>query len=320
MIKYILPLFAILQIAVSYGQELTYEREELIPFGDMNSWTTRTIEESGIIGGALKDLYEIAPNQMIKGNNPYHNMGGSPWATSNVYARVAGISKTNCSVFPDFGIEGRSAKLMTRIEKVKVLGVVNISVIAAGSVFLGSIIEPIRGTGNPQAMLDSGIPFAKSPKAIRYDYKTQLSGASNRLRITGFSPKKEVAGIDMPMMVLLLQKRWEDSAGNIHASRVGTIVVNYTASSDGWQKDATYPIIYGDATLSSQFIPAMALGHEQRYALNSRGVSTPILEESWASEGETPTHIVLQFASSHGGAYIGSPGNVMWVDNVRLLY
>ena len=29
---------------------------------------------------------------------------------------------------------------------------------------------------------------------------------------------------------------------------------------------------------------------------------------------------MLQFSSSHGGAYIGSPGNTLWVDNVRLVY
>jgi hypothetical protein len=29
---------------------------------------------------------------------------------------------------------------------------------------------------------------------------------------------------------------------------------------------------------------------------------------------------MIQFTSSHGGAYIGSPGNSFWVDNVRLVY
>ena len=35
---------------------------------------------------------------------------------------------------------------------------------------------------------------------------------------------------------------------------------------------------------------------------------------------ETPTHMVLQFTSSHGGAYIGAPGNILWIDNVSLIY
>lgn len=37
----------------------------------------------------------------IRENKAYKNMGGSPWATSNVMARVAGITKTNTSVFPE---------------------------------------------------------------------------------------------------------------------------------------------------------------------------------------------------------------------------
>lgn len=295
------------------------EREEMVPFGDMDSWLTRQIEESGIIGGATKILYEVGPKMELVGNNAYENVGGSPWASSNVYARVAGVHKTNSSVFPVDHNGGKAAHLMTRIEQVKVLGLVNISVIAAGSVYVGSMMEPIKGTSNPQGLLNSGIPFTKRPKAVRYDYKIELSGEPNRLRITGFSPKKEVEGMDMPTMVMLLQKRWEDSDGTLHASRVGTIIVNYTQSSD-WVENATYDVIYGDATNYAEFIPSMALGYEQRYALNSKGDNVPLIEESWASADEIPTHIILHFASSHGGAYVGSPGTQMWIDNVRLVY
>ena len=46
----------------------------------------------------------------------------------------------------------------------------------------------------------------------------------------------------------------------------------------------------------------------------------PVKEIGWASANETPTHMVLQFDSSHGGAYIGSVGNTLWVDNVRVEY
>lgn len=295
------------------------QREELIPFGDMESWLTRTIKESAVIGSGVKTLYEIAPEQHLTGNNAYYNAGGSDWASSNVYAYVAGVSKTNCSVFPVEHEGGFAAHLVTRIEQVKVLGIVDISVIAAGSIYLGSMVEPIKSTKNPQSKLNSGIPFTERPSAVRFDYKVSLSGASNRIRMTGFSSRKEIEGKDKPVMVLLLQKRWEDSKGVIHASRIGTAIATYDKSCD-WQKDATYKIIYGDATLSPDFIEEMALGHEQRYALNSRGENVPIMEESWADKDQTPTHIILHFASSHGGAYIGSPGNQMWIDNVRLVY
>lgn len=35
--------------------------EELLPYGDMNQWLVRVVDESFIIGGKTKYLYEIAP-------------------------------------------------------------------------------------------------------------------------------------------------------------------------------------------------------------------------------------------------------------------
>ncbi|MBF0845949.1 glycoside hydrolase xylanase, partial [Streptococcus danieliae] len=78
-------------------------------------------------------VYEIGPTSVIKGDQVYKNMGGSPWATSNVMAKVAGITKTNTSVFPEKRGDGYCARLDTRMESVKVLGLVNITVLAAGS-------------------------------------------------------------------------------------------------------------------------------------------------------------------------------------------
>ncbi|UVV51959.1 PCMD domain-containing protein [Bacteroides thetaiotaomicron] len=110
----------------------------------MDQWVDRQIKESGIIGGNTKNVYEIGPTTVIKGDQVYKNMGGSPWATSNVMAKVAGITKTNTSVFPEKRGDGYCARLDTRMESVKVLGLVNITVLAAGSIFTGSVHEPIK--------------------------------------------------------------------------------------------------------------------------------------------------------------------------------
>ena len=64
----------------------------------------------------------------------------------------------------------------------------------------------------------------------------------------------------------------------------------------------------------------MRLQVEERYAVNSKGESVPIKEVAWGTEDDVPTHLLLQFTSSHGGAYIGSPGNSLWIDNVKLVY
>ena len=73
----------------------------------------------------------------------------------------------------------------TRMESVKVLGLVNITVLAAGSVFLGEMHEPITSTKDPMRKLDTGIAFTKKPKAIRFDYKIKMSDRPNRIRATG---------------------------------------------------------------------------------------------------------------------------------------
>lgn len=298
------------------------QAQTLLRFGDFEQWISRDIKESKIIGGATKRLYEIAPNSTWDGKKPYVNQGGSPWATSNVMAKVMGVVKTNTSVYRDKRDNGYCAKLVTHVEGVKVAGLVNIHVLAAGSVYLGSMIEPITSSSNPMSKLDYGVSFTRQPKAVQFDYKVQLSGKNDRIRQTGFSPVKTVSGKDMPMVVALVQKRWEDAKGNIYAKRIGTLVHRFTKST-GWLNDQVFEIHYGDITAKPFFQPYMGLfngGDDQKYAMNSKGKMVPIQETEWASPDETPTHFCLQFASSHGGAYIGSEGTTFWIDNIKLIY
>ena len=309
-----------LSVVLADGDGVTSENVVPFAYGDMDNWIVREIHESGIIGGNTKWLYELGPSDTIVGNTAFRNMGGSPWATSNVMAKVAGVVKTNTSVFPEKRGDGMCARMETRYESVKVFGLVDIEVIAAGSVFLGTVHEPIKGTKNPQAMLQSGVPFSKKPKALRFDYKVKAAPEKNRVRSTGFSRKSTVAGQDSLAVILLLQKRWEDEEGNVYSKRVGTMVQRYTESTPDWVNDATYPILYGNITSKPEYKPYMRIQVEESYTLNSKGKSVPIQEVGWAEPGEAPTHMVLQFTSSHGGAYIGSPGNTFWIDNVELIY
>ena len=309
-----------LSVVLADGDGVTSENVVPFAYGDTDNWIVREIHESGIIGGNTKWLYELGPSDTIVGNTAFRNMGGSPWATSNVMAKVAGVVKTNTSVFPEKRGYGMCARMETRYESVKVFGLVDIEVIAAGSVFLGTVHEPIKGTKNPQAMLQSGVPFSKKPKALRFDYKVKAAPEKNRVRSTGFIRKSTVAGQDSLAVILLLQKRWEDEEGNVYSKRVGTMVQRYTESTPDWVNDATYPILYGNITSKPEYKPYMRIQVEERYTLNSKGKSVPIQEVGWAEPGEAPTHMVLQFTSSHGGAYIGSPGNTFWIDNVELIY
>lgn len=315
-INHLLALAALLGCTSLHAQE----REELLPFGDMNQWIKREIKESSIIGGAQKEIYAVGPTQTIKGEIPYKPTGGSPWATSNVMAKVVGIVKTNSSVFPERRDGGYCARLDTHMEGVKVFGVVDITVLAAGSLFLGEVHEPIKSTKNPNGLLLMGVPFTKHPKALRFDYKVRIADREKRIRATGFGRETDVDGKDHAAVVCLLQKRWEDKEGNVYASRVGTFAIQYDKSCD-WQNAATYTILYGDITHNPAYrADLMKLNAYEYNTVNSRGKSVPIKEVSWAAPDEAPTHIILQFASSHGGAYIGTPGNSLWVDNVKLVY
>lgn len=296
---------------------------QLIKCGDMDQWVTRHVKESGIIGGNTKTLMEIAPTKTWAQNQPYKNWGGSPWGTSNVMAKVSGITKTNVSVYRDeHPGHGSCAKLVTHIETCKVLGIINIKVLAAGSIYLGETLEPITSTSNPMAKLNAGMRFTSRPKALVFDYKVQLSGQPNRIRETGFSKVKKVDGIDMADCVCLLQKRWEDAQGNLYAKRVGTMVARFGKSTGKWVENAHFTIHYGDITHQSFYKPYMGLlsGDDTKWAKNSKGKMVPVKEVGWATDNEAPTHMVLQFDSSHGGAYVGSVGNTLWVDNVKVAY
>ena len=207
-----------------------------------------------------------------------------------------------------------------RMESVKVLGLVNITVLAAGSIFTGTVHEPIKGTKNPQKMLQCGVPFTKKPVALQFDYKVKMSDRENRIRATGFSKITDVPGKDYPAAILFLQKRWEDANGNVYAKRIGTMVTYYYHSTD-WKNNASYEIMYGDITGRPEYkAHMMRLQVTENYTVNSKGESVPIHEVAWGNEDDVPTHIYIQFTSSHGGAYIGSPGNSLWVDNVKLVY
>lgn len=317
-----MKLYRIIGVCLLGMPLVMHAQEKVVPikYGDMDQWVTRKIHESGIIGGNTKLLYELGPTKEIDGNVAYVNQGGSPWGNSNVMAKVMGIVKTNTSVYPEKRGNGYCARLETHIESVKVLGLVNITVLASGSMFLGDMKEPITGTKDGEKALNSGLPFTSRPKAIRYDYKVQMSGEPNRIRQTGFSKKATIPGQDCAIMVCLLQKRTEDAEGNIIAKRVGTVAVKYSQT-QGWHNGATYEIMYGDITHDKRYVAdLMQLGTGGYYARNSKGESKLIKEVGWAGENEHPTHLILQFTSSMGGAFIGSPGNKLWIDNVNLVY
>ena len=306
----------------TFAQTPTETTEKLIPYGDFNSWMVRIIEESFVIGGNTKTLYEVAPVDTIRGAVPYNSSPVSPWRTSNVMAKVSGITKCSISVFPDKRDDGQCVRLETLMENVKVLGIVNITVLVPGTIYLGEMLEPIKDTKNPQSKLNAGIPFTESPKAVVLDYKMYIPDVDHRIKATGFSKIVDVPGRDSAEIYVILQKRWEDDKGNVFAKRIGTVVERISQTTPDWINNHRLDILYGDITGQPGYKPFMQLIPKEQslYCINSKGKSVPTEEVGWGDADDKPTHLVFRISSSYGEAYIGSVGNKFWVDNVRLAY
>jgi len=122
-----------LLLAMAVAGTAQSETIERLKFGDMDEWVTRIVKESSILGGHTKNVYEIGPTSTDATGKPYYSRGGSPWATSNVLAKVVGITKTSNAVFPDKREgHGQCAKLTTMLEHCKAIGLINIDELVAG--------------------------------------------------------------------------------------------------------------------------------------------------------------------------------------------
>lgn len=294
------------------------QKLEKIPFGDFQNWLKRDIKESFFLGGNTKRVYAIAPNGHVVGEIPYRR-GVSPWSTSNAMANVLGIAKTSTTVFPeDLGGGNLCAKLESMMVTCKVLGVVNISVMVAGSIFLGETIEPIKDADNPYTKLDMGIEFNKKPTALVLDYWAKISQDNLITTAKGWSVST-APGKDAGQIFVLLQNRKEMPDGSIVAKRVGTTKEYISKSTAGWIKDYRLPIHYGNITKEPFYKTYMGLTNVY-YAKNSKGNVVRVVENGWADKDEDVTHAVVFISSSSYEAFVGAIGNVIKVDNVRFEY
>lgn len=292
-------------------------RLEPVRFGDFSQWVTRNIKESRIIGGNEKTVYAIGPTSVINGNVAYTDTGDSPWATSNVYAKVSGVVKGSNTVSPFIHDGDTCARMEAKMEEVKVLGLINMDVMVAGSIYLGKVYEPISSTRNPYSKMEMGMPYTKRPVAIVYDFKVDMPSSDTRTKSTGFSSKKTLHGRDNAEVYVILQQRWEDSNGRLYAKRVGTARERYDRSIP-WTKGHRLDIRYGDITGESFYRPWMGLinGEKAYYARNSKGKLVPVEEVGWAPADAMPTHVLMMASSSCGEAYIGTEGLTLYIDNI----
>jgi hypothetical protein len=291
-------------------------------YGKFDSWCVREIEESGIIGGRTKYLYEFYGNPtdtLRTGKAPFVAPDDYLWRTNNVLAVVLGIVKTNTTVYPEKRGEGYCARIETHTETVKALGI-NMEVTCQGCLLLGVLPEPIRDTKSPMAKVMYGHPFSGRPSALQLDYKADVG--HEVIRGTGFSRLKPMGYPDYPEIIVMLQHRWEDPSGRILSLRVGTGIERITENIPDWVNGHQVKIHYGDITSEPFYRDYMGFKNDPEiayHAINSKGENVIVEEVGWADEDVEPNHMIILFMSSSGKAFYGGVGNTLWVDNVRLI-
>lgn len=301
-----------------YSQDKTVDL--INSYGTLDSWSARAVKESMLLGGQTKLLYEFyGDGSTRQSKEPFSPPAGYLWRTNNVMAVIAGITKTSTTVFPERRGDGWCARIETHVESVKALGIINMDVTCQGAFILGALPEPITGTDNPMSRVLYGIPFTGRPKALVFDYKAEVGHET--IKGTGFSKLTPMGYPDYPEIAVILQKRWEDADGNIHALRVGTGYEIIREDIPQWENGHRLDIHYGDITGEDFYRDFMALqkGSEKTFhAINSKGENVMVIEEGWASPDEIPNVLIIKFLSSCGEAFYGGVGNTLWIDNIRL--
>lgn len=307
--------------ATSFGQKAS---DFIDPLGQLNYssldfWYARKVKESSLLSGETKELYGVGK---VPANSDLFDTTlkdlKSPWGTTNIYSKMV-LDIGNTRVSPEKRGNGNCARLETKIRKDNIAGV-KVEVLIAGTLFLGEMIEPVRGVKDPIRNVNQGIPFNKHPKAIKFDYKYHIG--SNCVK--AITRTDTASGPDKAEFCLILQKRWEDKDGNVFATRIGGAREFFTGTQNDWENDREFPVTYGDITHRSDYdaktmglIPQVA----EVFVKNSKNKMVPIVETGWGKPDEMPTHMILYFTSSSKGIdYIGSPESVFWVDNVELVY
>ena len=308
-----------------YFHSLSHAQQQVVDainsYGNFDHWCVREVKESGIIGGKNKPLYEFYGNQdtTFTGKTPFSAPEGYIWRTNNVLAIVAGVVKTNNTVFPEKRGNGYCARIETHIEEVKGLGIVNMDVTCQGALLIGVLPEPITTTKDPMSKVLYGVPFTGCPKSVTMDIKADVG--HEVVRGTGFSKLKPLGYNDSAEITVILQKRWEDEDGNVHALRVGTGIRRISEDIPEWINGYEIKIGYGDITSEPYYQEYMGLKTDPEtayHALNSKGKNVVIQEDGWAEPGTEPTHMMLHVISSCGKAFYGGVGNTVWIDNVKV--
>jgi len=295
------------------------DKQGQLNYSSLDFWFSRKVKESILLSGKTIDLFGVGK---VDSKSDFYDTKlkdqKSPWGTTNIYSKMV-LDLGNTRVYPEKRGSGYCARLETGIRKDNIAGL-KVEVLIAGTLFVGELIEPVRGLKDPLKNVNQGIPFNKKPKAVRFDYKYRVGNQ----RVKAIYSVDPAEGTDKAEFCLILQKRWEDKNGNVFATRIGGARQFFTGKVDQWINGATFPVTYGDVTGLPEYdartmglIPSVG----EVYVKNSQNEMVPLVETGWGKPEDTPTHLIFYFTSSYQGIlYKGSPETVFWVDNIEFVY
>ena len=306
--------------ASSQNDPLKYvDKQGQLNYSSLDLWYARKVKESILLSGKTIDLYGVG--KVDPGSDFYDTKlkdQNSPWGTTNIYSKMV-LDLGNTRVYPEKRGNGYCCRLETAIRKDNIAGL-KVEVLIAGTLFVGELIEPVRGLKDPLKNVSQGIPFTKKPKAVKFDYKYQIG----KQRVKAVYSVDSAEGPDKSEFCVILQKRWEDKNGNVFATRIGGARQFFTGTVSQWINGAIFPVTYGDITRLPEYdaknmglIPSVG----EVYVKNSQGKMVSLVETGWGKPEDIPTHLIFYFTSSYQGIqYQGSPESVFWVDNIEFVY
>ena len=295
------------------------DKQGQLNYSSLDFWYARKVKESILLSGKTIDLFGVGKVDLSADfYEPKLKDPKSPWGTSNIYSKMV-LDLGNTRVYPEKRGNGYCCRLETAIRKDNIAGL-KVEVLIAGTLFVGELIEPVRGLKDPLKNVSQGIPFTKKPKAVKFDYKYSVGNQ----RVKAIYSIDPAEGTDKAEFCVILQKRWEDKNGNVFATRIGGARQFFTGSVSQWINGATFPVSYGDATRLHEYdAKTMGLipGVGEVYVKNSQNKMVQLVETGWGKSEDVPTHLIFYFTSSYQGIlYQGSPESVFWVDNIEFVY
>ncbi|MBB6461000.1 PCMD domain-containing protein [Flammeovirga kamogawensis] len=208
---------------------------------------------------------------------------GNPtgWETSN--PGTSFLSEVNAHEETSDVVSGSAAKLETIA--------IGITGIASSTIYTGDFELDIS---DPAKSAQLGVPFDKRPTSLSFSYK--YTPGDNYQQFSGVTGT-DIAGIDSCLVYMYLQKRDCESI-----QRIGTAALQSSETISDWTQK-TLDVTYGE-------ISNAGAGFKLRPE-----------ETGWANADETPTHVIIVFASSSAGDYFrGALGSLLFVDQISISY